>query len=475
MIKKINTFVILLFTITLFAIENPKTNIKLDKHYKIENTFSGDLSNENSFHLIFTKNKKSKKFDVFTYIFDGTSVTELKPIESKKKLSVVSFHKKNNTLSLLLSYKNKGKKFLKEYTVDTTNNEIIASEAMNHEDFVASFREKNRSVLIYKTDETLVFKNFTSLQTVKTATYTFSKKDDYIKEYFEDESVEAVKTDEFVANGAIGTLRSYLKGDDIFFTKENQKKNTTALLKLSLNSERIEGNNIKIFTNKNNKKRFKKHTSYYNNDHLFLLGLNKKTGTIRIFDTNTSKELSSITIDSSIKEYIKADSKFSGIEKFLKKAGKNRFNPTITVNKTTTENLKVRIDYVDKDYNYHYNWWWHHHQFMMWQNHMQMQQINFSRPGGFGPSQPSELPFYLAKEQKQKRFFEIIIDSNGLLNNEANFETTFKDIDKKKHIDNLENKKKIKHKSSCFLDNSFRYIGYNKRQKIFFFKTETLK
>jgi hypothetical protein len=39
------------------ATEIFNNQIKIPKHYKTENTFSGDLSDTNSFHLIFAKNK----------------------------------------------------------------------------------------------------------------------------------------------------------------------------------------------------------------------------------------------------------------------------------------------------------------------------------------------------------------------------------------------------------------------------------
>ncbi|AUC16685.1 hypothetical protein BTO06_16705 [Tenacibaculum sp. SZ-18] len=94
-------------------------------------------------------------------------------------------------------------------------------------------------------------------------------------------------------------------------------------------------------------------------------------------------------------------------------------------------------------------------------------------PSRFGPN-PSEY-FDISFLNTPERYFEITIDSNGNINQEDTSETIYKEINKKKYIDTLEGIQNIKHESSCFLKNSFRYIGYSKKIKEFIFQTNTIK
>ncbi len=475
MIKNLLFTVVLLLTTVLFATEKLKKQIKLEKHYKIENTFSGNLSSDNSFHLIFTKNKKTKKYEVFTYTFDGNKIEEAQTIVHEKPFSVVSFHKENDILTLLLSYDQKKDTFLKKVEININNKEHVISEKMPHDDFITSFREKNRSILIYKTNDALTFKNFSLSNTPKESIYTFTGKEDPIKAFFKDNSVVALKVDEFVVNGATTPLKAYLNNNEIVFTKDDLKKKSTSLINISIEKEIIRQPEIFSFLNESSSKKFKKHTSYFSNKKLFILGLHKKAGNIKIYDSKKKQLLNTVDINESLISKIKGNPKFSGIEEFLKNAGRNKYEPTITVNKTKTDNVKIRVDYVNKDYSYHYNWWWHHHQFMMWQNQMHMQNMNISVPSGFGPSQPNEIAFDYAGTNKENRFFELLVDSKGFVLEESLPESFYKEINKKEYVDELEKEHILKHKSSCFLKNSFRYIYYSKKNKEFIIKTKPLE
>jgi hypothetical protein len=201
--------------------------------------------------------------------------------------------------------------------------------------------------------------------------------------------------------------------------------------------------------------------------------MTKKNGYIKIYDINTKKVLKEISIDNNLNAFIKGNEDFDGIENFLKKANKVKHNATITVNKTKNNNLKIRVDYVNKTYSYNYNWWWHHHHFMMHQQ-MIMNQVNFSRPGGFGPVQPNDFHFknYLIK--KGKRYFELVLNQNYVLLN-TNEDTIYKEVNKQKYIDQLEKITDLKKESSCFLKDSFRYIGYSRNLNAFTIMTNKLK
>jgi hypothetical protein len=460
--------------------------IVIPKNYKTENTFSGDLSDTDSFHLIFTKNKKTKTYKVFSYLFNGNTTTELPSLLNEKSCEVVSFHKKNNILSLLLSYKIKKKFFIRKVDYNLKTKKKIDSEVTSHDDFVTSIRESDKSILIYKTDDVFRVSTYSGNEASFDKELSLEQNED-IKNFLKKQSVTSIKTDEFVANGATNTVRLYYEDNTLFFTRDsddplavnvigislnNKKTNVTQLLKLDLNNENLVPE-ILTFENANGKK-FKKATSFFTKDKLFQLALSKKQGFINIADVNTGKVLNNIPLNESMSKFTKGNSEFQGIEKFLKNAGKNKYNATITANKTKSNKIRLRVDYVDISYNYNYNWWWHHQMMFQHQQMMMQQNIQRSIPSGFGPRVPDDTYFENATITKEKRHFELLIDIEGNLLNEDLPEALYKEIDKKNYIKKLDENTKLKHVSSCFLKNSFRNISYNKKTKSFTINSRNL-
>lgn len=489
--KKISTLlIIILCSQAILATEIINNQITLPKHYKTENTFSGDLSETSSFHLIFTKNKKTKKFEVFSYLFDGEKIEKLPSFINEKSYSVVSFHQKNNMLSLLLSYKIKKESFVKRIDFDLINKSKTEHQPFKNDHFLTSIRQKEKSILIYKDYKKK--KSFKIVEFIGSLKPTIKElklkgKKDKIEIFFKDKSVSSVKTDEFVANGSTRDVRVYFENNTLFFTKDtedpfqinvvgidlnNKRTNVTQVLKFNLNEPNL---TPKFVTFKNGSdKKFKKATSFLSDNKLFQLALSKDTGIIHIADVDTGKSLNTIPLNESLNSKAKGNPDFKDIASFLKRAGKNRYNATITANKTKTDKIRVRIDYVDITYSYNYDWWWHHQQFMLHQQQHQMfiqQQIRTSVPTGFGPRQPKD-DFYNFSERK--RFFELLLDANGQLLNEDLPETLYKEIDKKEYIDKLDEVKGYSMESSCFLKDSFRFIAYSKKSKVFTIQTNPL-
>lgn len=490
--------IFLVFTFTVLFISTISGNtinrsiIRLPKHFKVERTFSGNLSNTKSFHLIFSKNRKTKKYSVHSYLFNGNEVEELSSIIDDKLFSVVSFHQENNVLSVLYSFEGEEKKsYLKrvDYNLQDKKKKAIKSEVFFHEDLLTTIRLKGKSILIYNEKEKLVIKEFEGSLSVVKKEYYFKKDKDEVKDFFKNESVTSIKTDEFVANGSTNKMKLYYGNNTLFFTKDsdeplyinvggfslnNKRANITKVLRLNLDESNLAPNFL-TFNNGEGEK-FKKATSYFSNNKLFQLALSKKKGFIKISDVTNGKALNTIVLDNSLTKYIKGSAKFNGIEKFLKNAGRNKYDATITVNETNEKDkLIVRLDYVNKGYSYHYNWWLHHQRMMFHHQQMMLNNARISVPSGFGPSQLDNFSFELVSTKKKKHFFELLINANGMLSNEELPETVYKEIDKKKYIDKLEDIKDLKHQSSCFLKNSFRYIGYSKELKGFVFNTNRIR
>lgn len=108
--KKIVFICLVLITDVFFAKSVDPNEITIPKHYKIENTFSGDLVNNSSFHLIFAKNKKTKSFKVFSYLFDGNTIEELPSLKNDKSYGILSFHEENSFR--YIAYIKKSKSFI---------------------------------------------------------------------------------------------------------------------------------------------------------------------------------------------------------------------------------------------------------------------------------------------------------------------------------------------------------------------------
>ena len=490
--KKIITLII-----TLLIFQNVFSNtifdnqITLPDHYKTENTFSGNLSENESFHLIFTKNKETKVYEVFSYLFDGEKIEKLEPFINEESYSVVSFHQKNEVLSLLMSYKVKREFFLKRIDYNLNTKVKTESKSFSHDDFFTSIRQDDKSILVYKDKKELNFLIFNGNQNQESKKFIFNDKDDKVKDFLDEASVSSIKTDEFVANGATNILRLYFENNTLFFTRDsdepfninvvgislnNKRSNVTQVLKFDLDDE-VLSPKIVTFENKAGEK-FKKATSYFLNNKLYQLALSKQRGFINISDVDSGNSLNTIALDESLSSYIKGNPDFQGIEKFLKNAGKNRYNATISANITNTNKIRVRVDYVDIAYSYNYNWWWHHQQFMWHQQQHQMfiqQQIQRSIPRGFGPYLPNDNFFDNATVSKEKRFFEILINPDSTISTEDLPSTIYKEVDKKEYIDKLDKIKTYSMESSCFLKSGFRFIAFDKKLKVFFIQTDKIK
>lgn len=468
-----NTFLklsfVLLFVSVSYANNVINNLVKLPKHFKVEHTFSGDLNETESFHLIFSKNKKNKLFTIHPYVFDGTNITPLDNITNDSSYSLVSFHRDNNILSLLLSFKEDKKDFIKRININLLSKEIEESDAIENEDFSTSIREENRSILINKNKKEIRIVEFKNKSDIKVLKYSYNKRDDKYRDFF-DANIEAVKTNEFVANGSVAELRAYLDGENIIFTKEIKENISTEVVSIPLNKKELFPSKILVFKLNNSDNTYKKITSFYHDKKLYQFANNKKHGEIKITSTS-SKKGSTIKLDQSLTQQLVQKHNFKGFDDFLKAAGKSKYNTTLTINNTEDGNLKVRVDYVNIEYSYHYNWWWHHRMMHM---HMMHQQIQFNAPAGFGPTQPNDFHFNTYDIPKEKRYFEFVINNQNEVISNTKTKTLYKEVDKKEYIDKLEEIQDYKQESSCFLENSFRFIAYSKKNKGFIIQTNTL-
>lgn len=465
------------FSLNLVSANNGFNSvIKLEKHFKVESTFSGDFSKEKStsFHLILTKNKKTKKYDTFIYLFDGNNTNKIGVLTQEKSHGINSFYKNGNILTLLISYKIKRDHFVKRVDIDVVSNKIKEHKAISNEDLLTSLRTDSKVYFVYKTKKELKVIVLSDLDINKETKYVFKKRNDEVKEYFNNTFVTAVKTDEFVANGAVSNARLYLSDSKLFFTKQDD--NYTELLSFNISDDALKPS-FKIFNNNLNRLNFKKNTSYVLKDKIFLLGLGKKEASFSVFNIDNQDPLNTVDLNDNLLTKASKGKDFVNIKEFLKQAAKNKHNATVTVNKSVNNKLNVRIDYVDVSYSYNYNWWWHHQwMFQMNQMHMNnvMHQVRSNIPTGFGPNQEEDSFVNFYKKNNEKVYFQFTINSDGNVEDQES-KSIYKEIDKKKYIDKLADISNLKFESSCFINDEFRFISYNKSLKRIIIQKNSVK
>lgn len=481
--KNLIFIVLFLFTATT-VIGSDQVEIKIPRYNKKINTFSGKYSDTQSFHIIFTRNLRKRNYESFFYLYDGKQVINFPILENHESYDVVSYHSKNGVINLILSYTSKERDYKRIVSYDTTSLSIKQSNPISHQDFLTSISEKEESVLIYKSDKSFRISHFIGSQEPQKKSLDISRIHVLYK-FFNEQSVSVIKTDEFVANGSTNSIRIYKDKNILYFTRDSNKplntsiknlsfnnmnSNITQLFSLNLNEDTI---NTRFFTiRSNNIIEFKKTISFVKDHKLYQLSLSKKNGVISIADIYDASKQKSYFLDTSIAKYINGNSSFSGIDDFLKNANKSKYIPTLTINKTMSNNLRIRLDYVD--INYYYNNYWFHHWHM--QQHQIFMQQNMQRlvPTGFGPFTENDTTFENATVLLEKRFFELIVDPNGVLLESDNTKLFYKQYNKKKYYKVLNENKKLKHISSCFLENDFRGFAYNKKTKRFIFENYKL-
>ena len=443
-----------------FAVNSGR--IKLPKHNKIESTFSGDLSDQTSFHLIFTKNKKTGVRENFVYVFDGKEIDSLGYFSSMFKNNVSSFHLNDQTLSLLMSYAKDGKDFFRFVDVHLDKNKIEIHKGFSRKDLKTTIRKKNKSVLVYVVHDTLIVRSFGSSSSTWVKKFVLSEKGEKSGVFFKDLYIASVNTDEFVRNGPTSKGKAFLYDDKLIFSKDDEKKNVTSLLVVSLKNE-ASGDDFSYTEFKNSSgMKFKRMATYVFNDLLFQLYVDKKLGFLRVWDVNNGTNVSTTGLNEQLSRNFESDSSFIGLQKFLKEASRTGLHtPTITANQTLSDLIRVRIDYVDATHHYNQNWWFHH-EFMRFHFNEFHMNNNFTIPRS-GPLNLNLEGMHNRYEfVDNDRYFELWFNDGGELVLNDGSETVYKDINRGEYIAKLEEMKNYRFTSSCFLDHSFRFIAYSK-------------
>ncbi len=442
-------------------------SLTLARHYKVESTFSGNTTDNNSFHLIIAKNNRTKSYEIIPVDYKDNNLSSLESINFDKKPGILSFHNNENIVSIITSVKGKKHDEFTVIDIDLTTGKNSRSETISGEDFKAVIRKPNSNLLVFSNKKELKILNAVNTTSIKTITAIPDKNNKFILNELKDGSLDAINKDEFVTNGSINKIRAYSEGDELIITHENSQQGGTTVAKISLGKGEEVDINEKVYQVES-KKKSKKSTSFVDGQKLYQLKLNKNAGDINVFDFNTDNQSSLSLSDSDVSKKSKG---FKSIEDFLKHSSKAINEPTVSVNKSKSGNVVLRADYVNKNtYNYRYNWWWHHHwmmqQQMMWQQQQTMQNMQNNIPR-FGPSPESYEELALLSAKVEHHYFEIVLNTNCEVVSNASEETVHRYIDKKKYVEELDKDKTIKHASSLFVGEKFRYFAFDNRSKTF--------
>jgi hypothetical protein len=484
-----NLFLCIAFLFIQITTANTVVNneIVLPKEFIPKSTYSGTISKDKSFHLIFTKNKTDNKFHTFAYIYNGTNVSELPSYLSLKESSIISYHGNSKYLTLVVNVVLSDKSFYKLINYNLETKKSTESILFANDHFLVSMQQKEKSILVYKYDTKL--KVVTINGTNKPVEQTIPLNTN-LKLFFQNQSISSVKNDEYVRYGSTKTIRAYINNNTLYFTRNSKEPidfkkkaiiplikfryNVVQNLRLNLSDKVLKPEFSTLFNS--NKITLKKSTSYLHKDKLVHLEFSKKQGVVNLFDLNTNRMLVSVALENLFDDFITNNTDFVGIPNFLKLANKGDYIPTITVNQTTDNKLRVRLDYVKTNYSYNYDWMLYHQEFYTFHNKQiflnkdTQNRINES----FDLVKPDDIAFEESSVISNLYSFELLFDDKGKLLRKKFPETIYKNQNKFNLLIDLEKKHDFNFVSSTFVNNDFRALVYIKSLNKFFFKINNI-
>lgn len=460
----------ILFRLTLFAMlfasspaQAGEVHFKLEEHQKLVGTYSGDLDQETSVHLVIFQDKNADNYGIMPYfINEEGEITSLEHFSLTNEPSIISYHlnRESSNLTLLVQNGRKKDQLLEIIDLNILNKTVSRSTLQNYEEAYLVIRAKDRSFLIYKEKDGIFNeKNALDIRTIYDSknnhqeNYSFNgvNRDQY-RRIFET-TPESVNTNEYVENGSIQPSRVYFFNDRLIFDHTSPEGYTT----LRINPESSTEMSFMEFEFGDFEK-LKEINSYIYESKVFLFLNNKKDLNLRSYNLEDGKLLASVHLQEDLSGHLNSEL----LEKILKKSSRRGHRLTGTVNEGPENSLVVNIDYVSADYNYHYNWWWHYQfmqQHMMWQNQM-MQQHMRMQMNTFGPNPET----YAANEftVKNTESIQLVIDRNFKFQDGREATTLRPNIDKDKYIERFEKNRQLKDVSIAFTKRSGHAIFYSR-------------
>jgi len=458
--KKIKFTLVTLLLILTASLRSQEARITLDKSKKIESTFSGDINQESTIHLIINKDKKTKFYEVITLFYDeNDQIIQLEPLSFKKKPEIISYHlnKEKTTLTVLFNMEISRERYaLSIVDYDLITRENTTKHLTNFIKPNLIFKLPNKSIFINTKEgkgdvELLIIENSTSISNIQIA--PTSKQKSKFETIFKS-GIDAINTNEYVEYGSFSPCKAYFLNDLLKFAHVDKKTGELILLTINIHQP-----DKLFFTSlpSNNFAKIKDTNFYLFDNKIFQLFHTKSNVYLKVTDIKTKNILFDIDVTNELaKRYDPKE-----IKRYISKTAKSFYSPTITVNASIEENMVMNIGYVDnRIYHYYHDWWFQH---WMWQQtFMQPPTVNLP---SFGPNPEKYDLAYTPLINEQP--FQLVINSNFEMVENASLETVRRNIDKDKYRKRLDSNANINYSSLAFTANSARSIYLVKDQNTF--------
>lgn len=456
------TFLLVLFLVVQFSYSAALFSYKLNKNEKLEGNFSIVVNTKETCHFLFIKNTDSKKYIIKSFLMSSDrKIKQLEDVLLDVEPNFLTNHTNNNILTVS-SYDEK-KKLL---TVIDFNMTTGKSNSENFTDFKKPdlyFNEDNKSILVNLGKNDVSAEVITNTKSTNRKIYTIP--DSIIKDYKDIKNaslpIEGINQSEFVKNGSINKFRAYISEKNLYFTTTKNDSQTN-VLKFDLNSTAIKSQSVDYNFNAS----YMSRNTFVSNDNLYVVSSSESDVVIKSFNLNDNNENAKLSVVADLSDIITKTS----IQDFLSQSKLSNLITTVTLNQTTDNLYKVRIDRVNKNsYKYNYNWWWQHQFMMMQMQMMQMQQIRtptMGRAGGFGPNADiNENILFIIGKEKEYNKLEFVVDANFVPQKNTASETKFKNFNVDELIKEFEDNSRIKKFAPAFLSDEIRYVYQDNKTK----------
>ncbi|GAA4278189.1 hypothetical protein [Aquimarina mytili] len=456
-------------------------SFKPEKSQKIESTFSGDINQESSIHLITFKDKSLKKFGLKPFFIDkDDSIIEFEYVLFEFSApSVISFHRNDNTLTLVLlkkfykPYQKSRTKPLKELVIidfDLVTKKSTQKIIEGFDDSSTIIRLPNKTIILHKHDAKLEISQLKNSQNIEELKIEAKKEELELFNSIFSDNVQYVNTNEYVKNGSVAATKLYFDDNLLFFDTVDKKNQIVDMMTIDL----MDLGKLKFTTFGNlSDHKIKNINTFIYDKKIFIVLKDKNGMSLEVFDIVTGEKQYHASLQEDLKDFIGSEN----LNKLSQKVSWSQNRATITVNKSIEDKMVVRFDFINVNtYNYHHDWWFHH---WMWQNQMMQQQQlmnqNINNMPRFGPNPDFYEDLAFLDLKKEDISIDLVFDENFTPLKDAKTETKRKEVDKDFYLKIIEKNRDSKHASVAFSSRSIRSIFYSKTQKTFFIKTNTLK
>lgn len=456
--KKTLFFLIITLFITSFSLEAKEINLKLDSKYLVKKIYSLKISNTESAHIVYAKDKTNSKNYSLIYIFDGINFTYLNKFRLSPK-SILRAFKVDETYVFLVPTTTNNQTFIFPLFIDNKTKEVTSSNPFLKSTYSASLITNNILYIVTNTNKKITVKKFADNKFVESSLEA-KQFPDY-KSFFTNNKYTHVSSDEFAFSGSVSSRKVYAFNDNLVFTYDNIRKGFTSIFTLKEDSTSggyTISHEKKLLLDRYNSLR--SFNSFVMNDQFFQAGIIKNKLLFKssiLGEKNKASNSFEITESFVSKNYVGMD--FRKLKRFIRFAkGKKRLS--ITANKTKDGNPLISIDYVSPDYTYHHNFMWQ--QQMMWQQQRMIHNNINNNLRKFGPNNTPDEEILFQRYLDEETYIRFLVDKKGKVLNYKRPKLVHKEIDFGTVKERYDNSKKYDKTSSVFVNDTYVVFNYRK-------------